>query len=116
MARVTCSTGLPLVSEVQTPEGGTPLVGSNPVYLNDPVLDATVRMVVELAAQVWIERERRITLEALLESRGLLTRDTIEAFKPDANHAALLKAERARFIEDVFKELRRIPVRPDPLP
>lgn len=100
--------------EAQTPEGGTPLVGENPIYLADPVLDATVRMVVELAAQVWVERERRLTLESLLESRGLLARAEIERFKPDATQAAVLKAERARFIEDVFKELRRIPV--DPLP
>ena len=27
----------------QTPEGGTPLAGDDPVYLQDPVLDATVR-------------------------------------------------------------------------
>lgn len=94
----------------QTPEGGTPLAGPDPVYLQDPVLDATVRMVVELAAQVWVERERRIALESLLESRGILTRDALEHFTPDAAQAALLKAERSRFIEDVFKELRRIPV------
>ena len=67
---------------------------------------------VELAAQVWVERERRITLETLLESRGLLPREAIEAFEPDAAPAAALKAERARFIVVVFKELRRIPVRP----
>lgn len=95
--------------EVQTPEGGTPLAGADPVYLQDPVLDATVRMVVELAAQVWVERERRLVLESLLESRGVLSREAIESFKPDAAQTAVLKAERARFIEDVFKELRRIP-------
>lgn len=93
----------------QTPEGGTPIAGENPVYLKDPVLDATVRMVVELAAQVWIERERRITLESLLEAQGTLSRAAIESFKLDAAQAAALKRERARFIEDVFKELRRIP-------
>ena len=103
-----------LPADEQTPEGGTPLAGQNPIYLQDPVLDATVRMVVELAAQVWVERERRLVLEALLESRGLLTREAIEHFKPDAAQAALLKAERARFIEDVFKELRRIPAEPLP--
>ena len=97
------------IVDEQTPEGGTPIAGANPIYLQDPVLDATVRMVVELAAQVWVERERRITLETLLESRGLVMREAIEQFKPDAAQAAALKAERARFIEDVFKELRRIP-------
>jgi hypothetical protein len=104
------------VSDGQTPEGGTPLAGPDPVYLQDPVLDATVRMLVELAAQVWVERERRITLETLLESRGLLSREAIEAFRPDAAQAAALKVERARFIEDVFKELRRIPIRPEASP
>lgn len=96
----------------QTPEGGAPLVGPDPVYLENPVLDATVRMVVELAAQVWVERERRITLESVLAARGLLDAATIETFKPDVAQAAVLKAERARFIEDVFKELRRIPATP----
>jgi len=94
----------------QTPEGGAPLAGLDPVYLENPVLDATVRMVVELAAQVWIERERRTVLETLLAERGVLATEAIETFRPDAAQAAVLKAERARFIEDVFKELRRIPV------
>jgi hypothetical protein len=96
----------------QTPEGGAPLAGLDPVYLENPVLDATVRMVVELAAQVWIERERRLVLETLLAERGILAAEAIEKFRPDAAQAAALKAERSRFIEDVFKELRRIPVAP----
>lgn len=94
----------------QTPEGGTPIVGDDPVYLNDPVQDATVRMLLELAAQVWIERERRLTLESLLESKGVVAYDEIERHAPDAALAARLKDERARFLEDVFKELRRVPV------
>jgi GAF domain-containing protein len=97
-------------TRAETPEGGTPIVGADPIYLADPLLDATVRMLVELSAQVWVERERRLTLEALLESRGLLARADIEAFQPSAEQSAAFKAERARFIEDVFKELRRIPL------
>ncbi len=97
----------------QTPEGGTPLAGPDPVYLESPVLDATVRIVVELAAQVWIERERRLALEQLLVARGLVAAGALETFQPDAAQTAALKAERGRFIEDVFKELRRIPVTPD---
>ena len=92
----------------QTPEGGTPLAGDNPVYLRDPVLDATVRMVVELAAQLWVDRERLLTVEALLEERGLVTREAIEHYRPSEARQAVLKAERDRFVNDVFKELRRI--------
>lgn len=99
------------MSEPQTPEGGIPLAGDDPVYLKDPVLDATVRMLVELSAQVWVERERRLTLEALLEARGLVTREAIEQFVPDEGQRVRVKTERDRFIEDVFKELRRIPLK-----
>lgn len=94
----------------QTPEGGTPIVGDDPVYLQDPIQDATVRMLLELAAQVWVERERRLTFEAMLETKGVIARDEIERFVPDASLTARVKDERARFLEDIFKELRRIPL------
>jgi hypothetical protein len=76
------------------------------------VLDATVRIVVELAAQVWVDRERLLTMEALLAARGVVTREALEGFQPDAETQRRLKSERASFIEDVFKELRRIPAEP----
>jgi GAF domain-containing protein len=99
-------------ARAQTPEGGTSIAEPNPVYLRDPVLDVTVRMLVELAAQVWVERERRMSLEYLLERRQLMSRAELDALVPDATEAEAIKAERNRFIEDVFKELRRIPVAP----
>jgi len=95
---------------VQTPEGGTPIVGDDPVYLEDPLQDATVRMLLELAAQVWVERERRLTLEAVLESKGIIARNEVERHAASLDLTARLKDERARFLEDVFKELRRIPL------
>ncbi|MFZ9708070.1 MAG: hypothetical protein ACO3CV_00365 [Steroidobacteraceae bacterium] len=98
------------MSDLQTPEGGIAPAGDHPIYLKDPVLDAAVRMLVELSAQLWVERERRVTLEALLEARGVLSQQDLEAFKPDATQRARVKAERDRFIEDIFKELRRIPL------
>lgn len=94
----------------QTPEGGMPLAGDDPTYLADPVQDASVRMLVELAAQLWVERERRLALEALLVDRGLLPADAVESFAPSAETKSRIRAERAQFIEDVFKELRRIPL------
>ena len=105
----------PVQSAAQTPEGGTPIVGDDPSYLKDPVLDATVRMVVELAAQVWVDRERLLTIEALLNARGVISREAIEAFQPDVAQQKQFKTARDQFIEDIFKELRRIPVSTSPL-
>ncbi|MEZ5515440.1 MAG: hypothetical protein R3F58_16380 [Steroidobacteraceae bacterium] len=94
----------------QTPETGTPIAGDNPVYLPDPLADATVRMVVELAAQVWIDRERLLVLETLLAEQGVVTRAAVESFKPSPAQAAEFKAQRDRFVDDVFKALRTIPL------
>ncbi len=98
-----------IASAPQTPEGGTPIVGPDPIYLRDPLLDATVRMVVELTAQVWVERERRIALEARLTDAGVLPAGAGDQWQPSAELAARLKQERDRLVDDVFKELRRIP-------
>jgi hypothetical protein len=98
-----------IASAPQTPEGGTPIVGPDPVYLRDPLLDATVRMVVELTAQVWVERERRIVLEARLTEAGVLPAGAADNWQPSAELAARIKQERDRLVDDVFKELRRIP-------
>lgn len=96
----------------QTPEGGIPIAADDHLYLKDPLQDASVRMLVELSAQLWVERERRMALEMLLERQGIVTREAVEKFAPDATQSAELKAARSRFIDDVFKELRRIPLQP----
>lgn len=96
----------------QTPEGGTPIAGPDPIYIKDPLLDATVRMLVELTAQLWVERERRLALEARLTDLGVLPKDALEHWQPSAEYSARIKRERDRLVDDVFKELRRIPAVP----
>lgn len=97
----------------QTPEGGTPLAGADPIYLKDPLLDATVRMVVELTAQLWVERERRMALEARLAEAGVLPASALDHWQPSPEHIARAKQERDRLVDDVFRELRRIPATPE---
>ena len=92
----------------QTPEGGVPLAGDNPSYLGDPIQDALVNMVMELAAQVWVNRERMAALEAVLEERGDLPADEVERYRPDPERAAQLRQERDRFVADILKEIQRL--------
>lgn len=113
---VICGTGLPKVSKRpdpsgQTPEGGAPVVGPSPTYLNDPVLDTMVTIVLELAAQVWAEREQRMLLEGALAAQGILPREALENFEAtDEQLADNIKVARTRFVDDVFKHLKRVPV------
>ena len=92
----------------QTPEGGAPLVGDNPTYFADPVQDALVNMIMELAAQVWVNRERMTALEAVLEDQGQLATDAVEGYRHTPERAAALRAERDRFVADLLKEIQRL--------
>ena len=92
----------------QTPEGGEPLAGDDPILLKDPVVDALMRMVMEITAELWVERERRIALEDVLEGAGVITRDAVEGYEPTGERAAAFKQQRDELINGVFKELRRL--------
>ena len=94
--------------EEQTPEGGVELAGPDPVLLKDPVVDALMRMVTELAAEVWVERERRFALEDILEQQGVLPSGSVEQYEPTTDRRADIKAARDQFVNGVFKELRRM--------
>jgi hypothetical protein len=95
-------------STPQSPEGGVPLAGDNPTYFADPIQDALVNMVMELAAQVWVNRERMSALEAVLEDCGELPADAVENYRPDPQSAAKLRDERDRFVADILKEIQRL--------
>ena len=59
-----------------------PEPGEEPDFLPHPLLDHLLEAVIALGAELWVERDRRRTTEALLERKGLLTRAEIEAFLP----------------------------------
>jgi hypothetical protein len=95
-------------TRTQTPEGGAPLAGENPAYFNDPIKDALVNVVLELAGQVWIGRERQYALEDVLTAAGVVGADDVERYTPTRERQAELKLARDRFVADVFQELKRI--------
>ena len=92
----------------QTPEGGVPLAGADPMLLTDPATDALVRMVTELTAELWVERDRRMVLEDVLVEAGVISADSLERYTPDGPRAAHFRAERDALVQSVFKELRRV--------
>ena len=57
--------------------------GRRPAYFDDLAIDRLVSMVMALAGEVAVGRERLDTVERLLEARGTLDRADIETFTPD---------------------------------
>lgn len=92
----------------QTPEGGVALAGDDPMLLQDPATDALVRMVTELTAELWVERDRRMVLEDVLVDAGVIDSDSLESYVPDESHRGRYRSERDALVQSVFKELRRV--------
>ena len=78
--------------------------GERPYFFDDPNVDKVVSMVMGLAGEVAVARDRLDTIERLLERKGLITRSDVEAYEPTAD----VMAERAAWRETYLSEILRI--------
>ena len=82
--------------------------GGRKYFFQDPATDALLASLLKLMAEHWVVRERLMSLETLILGKGLLTREEIEEFEPDAEQAgawATANAEMIRKVLAPFDEL-----------
>lgn len=75
---------------------------SDLTFFRDPDVDRVLGVVMELAGEVYVLRDRLRTLELLLEERGTLTRADVEGHQPSGDERADRVAERDAFIERIL--------------
>lgn len=71
----------------------------------EPIAERLVRVVMNLAAELSVVRERLDTVERLLATRGSITAADIESFEPDAAAEAERRAWRETYVRRVFADL-----------
>ncbi|PHX98482.1 MAG: hypothetical protein CK529_12835 [Rhodospirillaceae bacterium] len=54
--------------------------GRNPVYFENPMIDALVTVTMELGAAQWVQQERLRIIEKLLTEKGVVTTEMIEKY------------------------------------
>ncbi len=57
--------------------------GARPKFFDDPAVDRLLSIVLALAGEVAVVKERLDTVERLLDARGTISRADIEAYAPD---------------------------------
>ncbi len=62
-------------------------------YLANVTPDQVAALVLELAAQLHVERQRRMALEALLRRQGIATEEALNALTDDAKFMDAARAE-----------------------
>lgn len=93
---------------------GTEIDGPGPVYFEQPVIDNLLESMMELAAEVWIVRDRQMVLETILASQGIDAAALIEAHVPTADDLARRKTLRDAFVAQLLAGYLRRPTQKDP--
>lgn len=76
-----------------------------PQYFDDPAIDKLAAVVVELAAQVWVLKDRERILEMQLEKAGQIKREDINYYQPSDEEQAEIRKERDEYISRIFRDL-----------
>ncbi|WP_292966684.1 hypothetical protein [Novosphingobium sp. UBA1939] len=80
--------------------------GERPSYFEDGTLDSMLSMLLALAGEVVVLRERLDSAERIIDGSGLLT-DRIDAYRPSPEVAAKREALRAQFIDLVMRPVQQ---------
>lgn len=77
--------------------------GDRPYFFDDPAVDKLLAMVMALAGEVSVLRDRLDTVERLAEASGAFTREEVESYRPDQTVAAEREEVRGKFLEQVLR-------------
>lgn len=77
--------------------------GERPYYFDDPAVDKLLAMLMGLAGEVSVMRDRLDTVERLADERGLFGQADIEAYRPDQQVLAERAARRETFLGEITR-------------
>lgn len=82
-----------------------PIKGRNPHFFADPNIDRLLSMVMELASEMSVMRDRLDTHERLAATKGVYTEGDIESFRPNDDEAKAREEWRGKFLDRILKAL-----------
>jgi hypothetical protein len=72
-------------------------------FFDDPALDRAVAMIMALAAELAVTRDRLRSMEVLLETSGALQPGALDAYRPEPDEAKSLAADRDAFARQIIE-------------
>jgi len=80
--------------------------GKRPTYLDEKANDHLLAMIMVLAEELAVTRERADTLERLLDAQGIIQREQIEEFTPDAETGLERQIKNSEFVTRLIRSIR----------
>lgn len=87
---------------------GRAVRGGRQAFFEHADSDRLLAMLMSLASEHWVLRERVHLLERLLTDKGVLTADELDALQPDAEMDQALDAESFAFIQSIVASAQNI--------
>ena len=76
------------------------------VFFKDPALDRAFAVVMALAAELYVVKDRLRAMEVLLTQRHVLDDGALDAYRPDPDEAARLAGERNAYVASLMDCIR----------
>ena len=77
--------------------------GKKPQYFSDPATDKLLSIVISLAGELSVTRDRLDTVERLLEEKEILPISEINHYQPSEKVNAIRDQQRAQFLETILR-------------
>lgn len=74
-------------------------------FFDDPAVDRLVGMVMTLAGELWVLKDRQRVTELLLAEKGTLTVEDLDSYEPTPEEATRLAEERQAFVKSLMDNL-----------
>lgn len=81
-------------------------VGERPAFFDDPAADQLMALFMAMSAELSTLYDRVDTLERLLADKDVVSRDEVEAYRPDTDGEAERKSRREQYIRRLFRIIR----------
>ncbi len=81
--------------------------GKRPAYFDDPAIDRLLSIIMALAGELAVTRERLDTVERLLASQGVIAREAIEAYRPDPDAGYERGLSQREFIARILRSVQQ---------
>ncbi|MEQ8735986.1 MAG: hypothetical protein RIC29_13760 [Rhodospirillaceae bacterium] len=85
--------------------------GKRSVFFDDPAIDQIMTFILELSAEVSVVYDRMDTIERLLDEKGTISRDDIEAYRPNEDVENARNERREAYLKRVFRMHPQAPVK-----
>ena len=76
-------------------------------WLGDPILDKMFQVVIRLASELYVTKDRLTTLETIIEEKGLLDLSEIETYSKNAENNKKINEQRDEFIANLLEPLTK---------